>query len=117
MDILVSRARENRGNPRGYHPGQSSSAFCGAECHVDVGFLLGQSSTPFGGAHHHDHGLEDEDEDMESVEVFDESVDRFEDSSWRPMRLCAAYCSGGCARGWECTFAHGEQELHPRALS
>ena len=58
-----------------------------------------------------------EDEDMESVEEFDESLDRFEPSGWRPMRLCTSYYSGGCARGWECTFAHDKQELHPRALS
>ena len=94
----------------GFHHGQSSSAFRGAERH-DVF-----------GSHHHDYDLEDEeedveDEDMESVEEFDESLDRFEHSGWRPMRLCTSYYSGGCARVWECTFAHGEQELHPRALS
>ena len=109
-DIPVLRALDFRGNPRGFHHGQSSSAFRGAERHDVFGSLL------------HDYDLEDEeedveDEDMESVEEFDESLDRFEHSGWRPMRLCTSYYSGGCARGWECTFAHGEQELHPRALS
>ena len=67
--------------------------FRGAERHDDVGILPGQSSTPFGDAHQHDHGFEDEededemDEDMESVEEFDESVGRCEHSGWRPMRL------------------------------
>ena len=59
----------------------------------------------------------EESEAMELVEEFDESVDRFELSGWRPMRLCTAYRGGGCVRGWGCTFAHGEQELHPRALA
>ena len=109
-DIPVPRALDFRGNPRGFHHGQSSSGFRGAERHDVFGSLL------------HDYGLEDEeedveDEDMESVEEFDESLDRFEHSGWRPMRLCTSYYSGGCARGWECTFAQGEQELHPRALS
>ena len=84
-DIRVPRARDNRGNPRSFHPDQSSSAFRGAERHDNVG------------SHHHDYGFEYEeedveDEDMESVEEFDESVDR-------PMRLCTFYYSGGCARG------------------
>ena len=57
-----------------------------------------------------------ESEDMELVEEFDKSVDRFEHSGWRPMRLCAPYRGGGCVGRWECTFSHGEQELHFRAL-
>ena len=51
------------------------------------------------------------------VEEFDESVDRFELSHWRPMRLCRPYQDRGCTREWGCTFAHGAQELHPRARS
>ena len=48
-----------------------------------------------------------------TVEEFDGSVDRFELSHWRPMRLCRSYLDRGCARECRCTFAHGEQELHP----
>ena len=31
----------------------------------------------------------------------------------RPRRLCCDYVAGCCAGGLGCTFAHGEQELHP----
>ena len=73
-----------------------------------------------GGAHHNDHGLEDEeDEDKELVEEFNQSVGRSEHSRWRPMRLSAPPTSvvGAPGGGRECTFAHGEPEVHPRALS
>ena len=33
------------------------------ERHVDVSAFSRTELTPFGGAHHHDHGLEDEEED------------------------------------------------------
>ena len=59
----------------------------------------------------------DEEEEEEELEMFDESIDRFEFSGWRPRRLCCDYTAGCCARGWGCTFAHGEQELHPSSLS
>ena len=58
----------------------------------------------------------DEEEEEEELEMFDESIDRFELSGWRPRRLCCDYMAGCCARGWGCTFAHGEQELHPSSL-
>ena len=48
--------------------------------------------------------------------MFDESIDLFELSGWRPRRLCCDYMAGCCAGGWGCTFAHGEQELHPSSL-
>ena len=57
-----------------------------------------------------------ESEDMELVEEFDKSVDRFEHSSWRPMRFCALYRGGGCVGRWECTCAHCKLELHFGAL-
>ena len=84
--------------------------FRGAERHDDVG------------SQQHDYGLEDdeedeEDEDLESVEEFDESVYCFEHSGWLPVRICTSHCGGGCVRRWECTFAHGEQELQSPALS
>ena len=49
---------------------------------------------------------DDEVEEEEELEMFDETFDWFEHSSWRPRRLC----EGSCA------FAHGEQELHPSTL-
>ena len=52
----------------------------------------------------------------EELEMFDESIDRFELSGWRPRRLCCDCMAGCCAGGWGCTFAHGEQELHPSSL-
>ena len=55
----------------------------------------------------------DEEEEEEELEMFDESIDRFELSGWRPRRLCCDYMAGCCARGWGCTFAHGEQEVIP----
>ena len=54
-------------------------------------------------------GVEEEEE--EELEMFDESIDRFELSGWRPRRFCCDYMAGCCARGWGCTFAHGEQEF------
>ena len=50
------------------------------------------------------------------LEMFDESIDRFEHSSWRPRRLCRPFSAGRSEDGWGCTFAHGEQELHPSTL-
>ena len=58
----------------------------------------------------------DEEEEEEVLEMFDESIDRFELFGWRSRRLCCDYMAGCCARGWGCTFAHGEQELHPTSL-
>ena len=55
-------------------------------------------------------------EEEEELEMFDESIDRFEHSSFRPRRLCRHYMAGRCEEGWSCTFAHGEQELHPSTL-
>ena len=52
----------------------------------------------------------------EELEMLDESIDRFELSGWRPRRLCCDYVARCCAGGWGCTFAHGEQELHPSSL-
>ena len=45
--------------------------------------------------------------------LFDESIDWFEHSSFRPRRLCRHHMAGSCGREWSCTFAHGEQEVHP----
>ena len=55
-------------------------------------------------------------EEEEELEMFDETTDRFEHSSWRARRLCCPYMAGRCEDGWGCTFAHGEQELHPSTL-
>ena len=54
---------------------------------------------------------EDEEVEEEELEMFDESIGRFEHSSFRPRRLCRHYMAGRCEEGWSCTFAHGEQEL------
>ena len=60
---------------------------------------------------------EEEDEAEEGVlEMIYESIDRFEHSDPRPKRLCVHFIVWGCARGWSCTFAHGEHELHLDAL-
>ena len=59
---------------------------------------------------------EEEVEEEEEFEMFDESIDRFEHSSFRPKRLCRQFMAGRCEAGWSYTFAHGEQELHPAAL-
>ena len=59
-DIPVPRARDNRGNPRGFHHGQGSSAFRGAERH-DHGLVPGQGSTAPRGDHRHD-DVDSEDE-------------------------------------------------------
>ena len=58
----------------------------------------------------------DEEEEEEELEMFDESIDRIELSGWRPRRLWCDYMAGCCARGCGCTFAHGEQQLHPSSL-
>ena len=50
------------------------------------------------------------------LEMLDESIDRFEQSGFRLRRLCIHNVAGRCSRGWSCTFAHGEQELHPHSL-
>jgi len=39
---------------------------------------------------------------------------RFADG-FRPRKLCRFFQLGGCTRGEACTFAHGEEELHPEA--
>ena len=44
------------------------------------------------------------------MEEFDEFVDCFKLSRWRPKRLCRCCLDRGCTRGWECRFARGEQE-------
>ena len=110
-DIPVPRARDNRGNcgsPRGFHPGQSSSAFRGAERHDGVGFLPGHSSAPFGGAHHHDSGL------PPSTVVMPESVCGYsgtyvgsarlctDTSLWARLRRCGArvLCRTSSAQSW-----------------
>ena len=126
-----SRTRSSCWRKRTQAAGSCLSAFRGAEHYDHQGVVSGQSSTAVRGLHvrqtlqgpvlyfsevEEEDEEDDEDEDIKSVEEFDESVDRFEHSGWRPMRLCTAYYSGGCARGWECTFAHSEQELHPWAL-
>ena len=54
---------------------------------------------------------DEEVEEEEELEMFDESIDRFEHSSFRPRRVCRHYMAGRCEEGWSCTFAHGEQEL------
>ena len=62
---------------------------------------------------------EEEDEEVEQeeeLEMFDESIDQLEHSSWRPRRLCRHFAAGRCEEGWSCTFAHGERELHPPPL-
>ena len=55
-------------------------------------------------------------EEEEVLEMFDESIDRFEHSDFCPRRLCVHFMAGRCERGWSCTFAHGEQQLHPHAF-
>ena len=50
----------------------------------------------------------DEEEEEEEVEMFDNSIDRFEHSRFRPRRLCVCFMSGSCEEGWSCTFAHSE---------
>ena len=59
---------------------------------------------------------DEEEEEEEALEMFDESIDRFELAGWRPRRPSRDYMAGCRARGWGCTCAHGEQELHPSSL-
>ena len=66
------------------------------------GAICKVGSTARGGAHLHGE-VDDESEDMESEE-FDESVDRFEHSDSRPVRLCTAYYSGRCQRRHHARF-------------
>ena len=55
---------------------------------------------------------EDEEvEEEEELEMFNESIDQFEHSSFRPRRLCRHYMAGRCDEGWSCTFAHGRLQL------
>ena len=60
---------------------------------------------------------EEEAEESEAMELeeFDESVDRFDHSALRPMRLYMAYRGGGCVR--EVGVHVREHELHPRVLA
>ena len=52
--------------------------------------------------------FEEEEEDEEEMEV-----SRFP-PHFRPRRWCRFVQAGGvCPRGWQCTFAHHESELHP----
>ena len=59
---------------------------------------------------------DDEVEEEEEPDMFDEAIDWLEHSSWRSQRLCRPFMAGRCEDGWGCTFAHGEQELHPSTL-
>ena len=61
-------------------------------------------------------GEEEVEEEEEVLETLDESIGRFEHSGFRPRHLCGHHRAGRCERGWSCTFAHGEQELHPHSL-
>ena len=40
------------------------------------------------------------------LEMFDQSIDRFEHSAFRPRRLCVHFMLGRCERGWSLTFPH-----------
>ena len=59
---------------------------------------------------------EEDEEEEEELDIFDESIDLLEHSSFRPRRLCRHYMAGRCEEGWSCMVAHGEQELHPSTL-
>ena len=64
-------------------------------------------------------GEEEEDDEVREereLEMFDETNDRLEHSSWRPQRLCP-FTAGRREDGWSCTFAHGEQRAPPVHLS
>ena len=50
-------------------------------------------------------------EEEEVLEMFDESIDRFEHSGFRPRRVCVHYLAARCEEGWSCTFPHGEQSI------
>ena len=82
-------------------PGQGSTGFGGAEHHDGVGFLPKQSSRPSSHVEEEDDGEVEEEE----LEMFDESIDRFEHSGFFPWRLSSRYMAGRCERGWSCTFA------------
>ena len=56
---------------------------------------------------------DDEVEEERELEMFDETNDRLEHSSWRPQRLCRPSTAGFREDGWSCTFAHGEQRAPP----
>ena len=43
-----------------------------------------------------------EEEEGEVLQMFDECIDSFEHSSFRPRRLCVYYMSGRCEQGWTC---------------
>ena len=65
--------------------------------------------------------FEDEEEEEEEVEeevleMFDDSIDGIEQSGFRPRCLCSHHVAGRCEKGWSCTFAHGEPDLHPHTL-
>ena len=49
----------------------------------------------------------DVEEEVGVLEMFDESIGRFEQSGFRPRRLCSHFMAGRCERGWRCMFAHG----------
>ena len=46
----------------------------------------------------------DEGEEEQELEMFEESIDRFELSGWRPRRLCCDYMAGCSAGRWGCTY-------------
>ena len=93
------------GTQFGFLPGSSSTASHEAE---HLGFLRCSSSPTFGGADHHGLGFDVGDEDEE-----EEEISRFP-PHFRPRLWCVFVHSGlTCPRGWQCTFAHHESELHP----
>ena len=57
--------------------------------------------------------LEEEEEVAEDEEEEEEEGSRFL-PHFRPHRWCWFVHAGSiCPRGWQCTFAHHESELHP----
>ena len=55
---------------------------------------------------------EEEEVEEEELEMFDESIDWFEHFRFRPRH----HMAGRFTEGWNRTFTHGEQELHPAVL-
>ena len=40
---------------------------------------------------------------------------RFKEGGFQPVKICTYFLDGRCQKGQACTFAHGLEELHPRA--